>query len=121
MTHQQEDQAPLNNNAYGTYDSENDDYDNHNDHNDMDMSSSTVSFGEPNQNEIALQIAVLLAIHLAMDSDIQDDGDDDYDFVDDYEDLFMPNVVESFDEPDLDEVAWQTALLLLSSDHGQPR
>lgn len=118
MSHQQEDQAPpFNSNAYGAYDNEND---GHDDHDDMYMSSSIVSFGEPNLDEISLQMA-LLAIHLAMDNGVQDEDDDDYDFVDDHEELFMPDIFESFDEPVLEEVAWQVILLILSNDHGQPR
>ncbi|KAG0282716.1 hypothetical protein BGZ96_000189 [Linnemannia gamsii] len=84
------------------------------------MSSPIVSFGEPNPEDIALQTA-LLATHLAIDNSNQDGGDDYYDIIDDHEELFMPDVFESFDEPDLDEAACQVALLILSNDHGQPR
>ncbi|KAG0278487.1 hypothetical protein BGZ96_002363 [Linnemannia gamsii] len=112
MSHQKEDQAPVfNSNVYGAY---------NNDDDDMNMSSSIVSFGDPNLDEIALQM-VFLAIHLVMDNGVQDDSDDDYDFVDDHEELFMPDVFESFDEPDLDEIAWQVIPLVLSNDRGQPR
>ncbi|KAG9071114.1 hypothetical protein KI688_008657 [Linnemannia hyalina] len=113
----------FNNNFYSAYNPDNDD---------ADMSSSTISFGEPDLDEISIQIALTASHlnngHLALDSDIQDDGHDDYDFVHDYEDVYMPDIVESFDEPDQDGVAWQVDLLamngapneIISDNNGQP-
>ncbi|KAF9537552.1 hypothetical protein EC957_007978 [Mortierella hygrophila] len=94
----------FNNNVYSAYNPDNDD---------ADMSSSIMSFGEPHLDEISLQIA-LTASHLALDSDIQDDDHDDYDFVHDYEDVYMPDIVESFDAPNQDGVAWQVDLLAMN-------
>lgn len=81
----------------------------------MDLSSSIMSFGEPDLDELALQIA-LLAFNFVLD-----DGDgDDYEYVD-YVDLYMPDTVVEYDEPGLDEVAWNVVLLAMNSDHDQPR
>ncbi|KAF8933715.1 hypothetical protein BGZ47_010747 [Haplosporangium gracile] len=82
------------------------------------MSSSIMSSGEPDLDEIALQIA-LLAMNLALENDVQTE-DDDYDYVG-YEDLHIPYTVEEYDEPDLDEIARQIALLVMHGDHDQPR
>ncbi|KAG0278489.1 hypothetical protein BGZ96_002365 [Linnemannia gamsii] len=118
MSQQQDSQVSLfSNNAYGAYNNENGEDD---DYNDVGMPSSIVSFSEPNPEDIALQIAILTT-HLAMDNGNQDDGGDDNAFDDDHVELFMPDVFESFDEPDLDEVAWQVTLLTLSGNHGHPR
>lgn len=107
MSHQQDTQVQLfSNNAFDAYNNEDGEDDDHDDYSDVSMSSSIVSFGEPNLDDIALQIA-LLATHLTMDNGNQDDGDHDYDFVDNHEELFMTDDFESFDEPDLDEVARQ--------------
>lgn len=101
---------PFNNNVYGAYNHDNDGY---GDNDDADMSSSIMSFGEPDLDEIAFQNA-LMVLHLTLDIDIQDDGHDDYDFVHDYEDVYMPDIVESFDEPHQDDVAWQVDLLAMN-------
>ncbi|KAF9338083.1 hypothetical protein BGZ91_009059 [Linnemannia elongata] len=109
-----EEQIPsFNNNAYGAYNHDNDDGLGDND--DADMSSSIMSFDEPDLEDIALQIALMVfhfVIDLVIQGDghddhIQDDGHDDYDFVHDNEDVYMPDIVESFDEPDQDDVVWQ--------------
>ncbi|KAF9338082.1 hypothetical protein BGZ91_009058 [Linnemannia elongata] len=75
MAYEQEQPAlPFDNN-------EDDDLD---EHDDMNMPSSIMSFGEPDLDETALQIA-LLAIILVMEND----DDDDYEYVD-YMDLYIP-------------------------------
>ncbi|OAQ26501.1 hypothetical protein K457DRAFT_1822094 [Linnemannia elongata AG-77] len=107
MAHEQEHAVPPFDN------NEDDDFD---EYDDMDMSSSIISFGEPDLDEIALQIA-LLAITLVINNG---DEDDDYEYVD-YVDLYMPDIVEEYDEPDLNEVAWHVALLSINGDHDQPR
>ncbi|KAK5828920.1 hypothetical protein F5H01DRAFT_315835 [Linnemannia elongata] len=107
-----EEQTPsFNTNAYGTYNHDNDD--GYGDNDDEDMSSSIMSFDEPDLDDIALQIA-LMAFHFVLDLDIQDDGHEDYDFVHDYEDVYMPDIVESFDEPDQDDVVSQVDLLTMN-------
>lgn len=91
MAHEQEQPAaPFDNNEDVGLD----------EHEDMNMPSFIMSFGGPDLDETALQIA-LLAIIFVMDND----NDDDYEYVD-YMDLYMPDTVEDYDEPDLDEVAW---------------
>ncbi|KAG9066855.1 hypothetical protein KI688_012767 [Linnemannia hyalina] len=103
MAQPQEYSTPsLNSNVYGVYSQNNND--GYGDNDDADMSSSIMSFDQPNLNEIALQTA-LMASDPALDIDMQDDAHDDYDFVHDYENLYMPDIVESFDEPDQDDVA----------------
>ncbi|KAF9125039.1 hypothetical protein BGX30_000638 [Mortierella sp. GBA39] len=82
---------------------------------DAAMSSSIISFGEPDLDEIALQIT-----HLAINLVIDNSDEDDYEYVN-YVDLYMPDTVDEYDEPDLDEVAWQVALLAMNGDHDQPR
>ncbi|KAG0044776.1 hypothetical protein BGZ89_005927 [Linnemannia elongata] len=107
-----EEQTPfINNNVYGPYSHDNGD--GYGDNDEADMSSSIISFGKPDVDEIALQTA-LMASSPALDIDIQDDAHDDYDFVDDNENVYMPDIVESFDEPDQDDVAWQVGLLAMN-------
>lgn len=113
MTHEQEYPAQHlhDNNIYDDYENEEDDdadyYDN------TEMSFSIVSFGEPDVNEIAQQI-VSSVFNIAWDNNIQDNGYAEYDFLDSYEDVFMPDIVESFEEPDVDDVAWQVALIAIN-------
>ncbi|KAF9334556.1 hypothetical protein BGZ91_010816 [Linnemannia elongata] len=112
MAQEQEYQSPsFNNNVHGAYSHDNDD--GYGDNDDTDMSSSIMSFGEPDLDEIALQIASVVS-HLELDIDIQDDGHDDYDFVHYYEDVYMSDIVESFDEPDQNDVAGQVGLLTMN-------
>ncbi|KAK3831372.1 MAG: hypothetical protein JOS17DRAFT_790794 [Linnemannia elongata] len=112
MAQEQEYPTPsFNNNVYGAYSHDNDH--GYGDNVDADMPSSIVSFGEPDLGEIAFQTVVMIFYH-ALDIDIQNDGHDDYDFVHDYEDVYMPDIVESFDEPDQDDVAWQVDHLAMN-------
>ncbi|KAH7059799.1 hypothetical protein BKA57DRAFT_498815 [Linnemannia elongata] len=91
MAHEQEQPAPPFDN------NKDDDLD---EHGSMDMLSFIMSFGGLDLDETALQIA-LLAIIFVMDNG----NDDDYEYVD-YMDLYIPDTVEDYDEPELDEVAW---------------
>ncbi|KAF8933201.1 hypothetical protein BGZ47_010991 [Haplosporangium gracile] len=118
MAHEKEYPAPLSDNNEG------DGYDHYDD---INMSSSSMSFGEPDLDEIALQDA-LMVLHLAADNVTQADSHDEYNFVDDFEDLYMPDIVESFDGPDQDDATWQIALVAMNGapdeirdDNGQPR
>ncbi|KAF9286780.1 hypothetical protein BGZ88_008885 [Linnemannia elongata] len=112
MAHEQEYQSPsINDNVHGAYSHDNDD--GYGDYDDTYMSSSIMSFGEPDLDEIALQTGFMVS-HFELDIDIQDDGHDDYDFVHDYEDVYMLDIVESFDEPDQDDVAWQVGHLVMN-------
>ncbi|KAF9144312.1 hypothetical protein BG015_000143 [Linnemannia schmuckeri] len=126
MAHEHEHQNPFSdNNVYGAYENDDDDYGNYDNgydnYDDTDMSSSIMSFGEPDLDEIALQIT-LVVFHPAMDNDT-------YDFINDFDDLYMSDVVEAFDEPGLDDVAWQVALAvgndapnkIIREDDSQPR
>ncbi|KAG0285980.1 hypothetical protein BGZ96_009861 [Linnemannia gamsii] len=81
---------------------ENGDYDDYLD--DMGMSSSIMSFEEPNLNEIAQQNAILV-FNLTQDNNTQVDDNIEYDFFEGYEDVFMPDTVESFDGPNMGDVA----------------
>jgi hypothetical protein len=117
MAHAQEHPTQFlhDNNIYD-YANEDDDYvDLPNYFDDIDMSSPIVSFGDPNLNEIAQQIS-LVVFNLTLDNNIQDDNGVEFedDFVDNDEDLFMPNIVESFEEPDNNDVAWQVALIVIN-------
>lgn len=103
---------PFNSNIHGDYNYNNDD--GYGDNDNADMSSSIISFGKPDVDEIALETA-LMASGPPLDIDIQDGAYDDYDFVNDYEDVYMPDIVESFDEPDQNDVAWQIDLLAMDS------
>ncbi|KAG0282715.1 hypothetical protein BGZ96_000188 [Linnemannia gamsii] len=105
MEHEQELPAhPLqDSNISGDYyNNVNDDYEDY--LGDMDMSSSILSFGEPDLNGIAQHI-ISSVFNNAWDTNIQDNG---------YEDVFMPDNVESFEEPDVDDVAWQVALIAIN-------
>ncbi|KAG0293069.1 hypothetical protein BGZ97_005422 [Linnemannia gamsii] len=117
MAHAQEHPTQFlhDNNIYD-YANEDDDYDDlPNYFDDIDMSSPIVSFGDPNLDEIAQQIS-LVVFNLTLDNNIQDDNGVEFedDFVDNDEDLFMPNIVESFEEPDNNDVAWQVALIVIN-------
>ena len=72
-----------------------------------------MSFDEPDLDEIALQFALMDFI-LAFDIEVQDDGHDDYEFVHGYEDVYMPDIAESFEEPGQDDVALQVDLLAMN-------
>ncbi|KAG0273657.1 hypothetical protein BGZ97_010665, partial [Linnemannia gamsii] len=109
MEHEQEQPVQLlhDNNVFSVNDHDNED-DGFEDPDSVDMSASVVSYGMPDQDEIARQFQIaLLTISIVLDND---DSHDDYVFVGGYYD----DLIEEHEESDMDGLAWQVVLVVIN-------